>query len=75
MNDPVFHPTHYLMADDLISHIIGNMEIQFQIEGLTWDRDTMQEHVDIRAALLRTKLLLLDEAKRLFDAMPDRPTD
>lgn len=64
MSDPVFSAKDYLNAETVVDHLVQNLAIQFQIEGETFDRDTMQRHVNERSALILTKKLLLDAGVR-----------
>jgi len=64
MNDPIYPPEAYVMAHDIVRHIGENFAIQFQMEGLEWDRDKMQRHMNIRAAIIKVQQLLLDEGER-----------
>lgn len=64
--DPSPGPQHFLLAEACVSHIQQNMEILFQMEGLTWDREKMQRHVNSRCALIHVQKLLLDEGERLL---------
>jgi hypothetical protein len=54
------------MAHDIVTSLEKDLAIHFQMEGSTWDRDTMQKHVNDRAALLRVENLLLDAGDRLL---------
>lgn len=64
MSDPVFTPAHYLMAHDIVSSLEKDLAIHFQMEGVNWSRETMQNHVNDRAALLRVGNLLLDAGEK-----------
>lgn len=64
MSDPTYPPEAYIMAHDVVRHIGQNYAIQFQTEGLQWDRETMQKHINIRAALIKVQQILLDEGER-----------
>lgn len=64
MNDPIYPPEAYLMAYDVVRHIGENFAIQFQLEGMQWDRETAQKHMNIRAAIIKVQQLLLDEGER-----------
>lgn len=68
MSDPAFTPQHYLLAHDVVRSLGENLAIQFQIEGEAWDRDTMQKHVNLRAAIAKVQSLLLDEGERISKA-------
>lgn len=64
--DPTFGPQHYLMAESVIDSLLRDMEILFQVEGDSFDRDTMQRHVNERRTLIATKKLLLYQVERLI---------
>lgn len=66
MPDPAFTPQDFLNAELVVESLARNLEIQFQVEGLNWNREKMQRHVNDRAALIRTQKLLLDEGERLL---------
>lgn len=68
LSDPVFTPQDFLDAEEVVDHLLQARAIQFQIEGDTYDRETMQKHVNERVALIGTKNLLLDEAQRVLKA-------
>lgn len=65
MSDTVYPPEAYILAYDLVRHIGQNLAIQFQMEGETWDRETMQKHVNDRCALIRVQQLLLDQGEQV----------
>ena len=73
MSDPIYPPEAYIMAHDLVRHIGQNLQIQFQIEGLGWDRETMQKHINTRAALIKVQQLLLDEGERSAGVKGNHP--
>lgn len=66
MSDSTPTTEDFLRAESVVDHLAANLAIQFQIEVDSWDRDTAQKHVNDRAALIRTKFLLLNEAERLL---------
>ena len=69
MVDPVLRPQDFLLAELVVDQLLQDRAIQFQIDGGdTFDRASMQKHVNERGALLMTKTLLLDEVARLLDA-------
>lgn len=67
MSDPVFQATDFLSCDIVLESLSRNLELHFQTEdqGKNWDRDTMQAHVQKRAALGIVRLMCIDEAERL----------
>lgn len=64
--DPAFGPQHYLMAEAVIDSLLRDSEILFQVEGDSFDRATMQKHINERGAMIVTKKLLLDQVERLI---------
>lgn len=68
MSDPSFRPEDYLHAEAVVSSMLQNLAIQFQTDGDTFDQETMQKHVNKRAALIITQGLLLDEGERVLKA-------
>lgn len=64
MSDPVYPPEAYILAHDVVRHIGENFAIQFQIEGLNWDRETAQKHINLRAAIIKVQQLIIDEGER-----------
>ena len=69
MVDPVLRPQDFLLAELVVDQLLQDRAIQFQIDsGDSFDRASMQRHVNERGALLMTKTLLLDEVARLLDA-------
>lgn len=62
--DPVPQPADFLHAHDVCKHITKNMEIAFQTDGDTWNRDRAVVHFKKREALLIVQNLLLDEGDR-----------
>lgn len=66
MSEPSPSPQDFLHAERVVDSLLQNLQIHFQVEGLTFDRETMQRHVNQRAALIVTKGLLLDEGERLL---------
>lgn len=68
--DPSFQAEDFLHAELVVDSLLQNLAIQFQTEGESFDRATMQKHVNKRCALLMTKGLLLDEGERLLNAQP-----
>jgi hypothetical protein len=65
MNDPTFPPEAYILACDVLQHITQNLAIQFQMEGESWNRETMQKHVDKRSALIVAADMVLAEGERI----------
>ncbi len=65
-DDPIFPPEAYIMAHDIVRGLGENLAIQFQVEGMQWDRDTMQKHMNKRAAIITVQKLLLDEGERIL---------
>lgn len=65
MPDPIYHPTVYLAAHDLLTHMLENFEIQFQIDGPQMPRAKAVEHFKTREALIIVKTMLLDEGERI----------
>lgn len=68
MKDPTYGPDAFLIAHDVVRHIGQNLAIQFQIEGDTWDRETMQKHVNSRAAIIHVQNLLLNSGEAAAEA-------
>lgn len=66
MTDPIFKPQDFLNAEFVVDHLLQNLAIDFQVGGDQFSREKMVAHVEKRKALLRTKLLLIDEAERIF---------
>ena len=64
--DPVFSPQDYLMAELVVDSLLRDREILFQVEGDSFDRETMQKHINERGVLIATKKLLLDQIERLI---------
>ena len=64
--DPTFRIADYLHAEAVVDSLIKDLEIQFQLEGLGFDRATMRKHVMKRKVLIITKGLLLDQCERLL---------
>lgn len=67
MSDPTFRPEDFLQAELIVDSLLQNLAIQFQTHGDSFDRVTMQQHVNQRAALIITKGLLLDEGERILN--------
>lgn len=68
MPDSAFQPEHFVFASDVVRQLSLDLEIQFQLEGEKWDRETMQKHVNKRAALITTQNMLLNEGERVLKA-------
>jgi len=68
LDDPIYHAQDYLQAELIVDHLLQNLAVQFQIEGDDYDRETMQKHVNKRAALILTRQLLLEEGERVLCA-------
>lgn len=73
MTDPTLQAAHFLNAESVVNYLIQNLEIQFQVEGDSFDRDAMNHHVKKRSALIVTRGLLLDEADRILTSRDDGP--
>lgn len=69
-DDPI--PTHadFLNAEMLLNYLHHQRAIHFQLEGHTFDRETMQKHVNERAALIKVRGILLDEGERILNNIP-----
>lgn len=66
MSDPIPCAQDFLNAEAVVNHLVQNLAIECQLEMDGWDRDTMQKHVNKRAALIVAKSALLDEVERLL---------
>lgn len=66
MNQSAFTYGDYMHAELAVASIEANLAILFQMEGEKFDRETMQRHVNDRAALNRVRELLLTEAERIL---------
>lgn len=64
MSDPTYPPEAFLFAHDLVRSIGENLSIHFQMEGLQWERDKMQRHINDRAAIIRVQQLILDAGEK-----------
>lgn len=71
MNDPIYPPQAYIMAHDIVRHVAQNLAIQAQLEMDSWDRDTMQKHVNTRSALIKVQGLLMDACEKALKATKD----
>lgn len=67
MNDPTFTASDYLRTDVILESMSKNLEIQFQVDGEKFDRDTMQKHVNKRMALLLVRTMVVDEMERVTE--------
>lgn len=65
MSDPIPTAFDFLRADDVVAHLGANLAIQFQVEGETFDSETMRKHVSKRAAIAVVRQMLVDEAERI----------
>ena len=63
--DPQPTASDYLNAETCLSILSQNLAVAFQLQGENWDRETMQKHLNERAALIRVQNMLIDEAERI----------
>ena len=63
--DPQPTASDYLNAETCVDILSRNLAIAYQTDGEKWDRETMQKHVNDRAALIRVQAMLVDEAERI----------
>jgi hypothetical protein len=70
--DPTPQPADFLHAHDVCRWLTKNMEIHFQTDGETWNRDRAVLHFKKREALLIVQKALLDAGERGFP--PANPT-
>lgn len=68
MPDPIVNPANYLRAEDILTYLHKNLEIQFQAEGDKMERPAAVEHFKNREALLRVRKLLTDAAEHALKA-------
>lgn len=65
--DPQPTTSDFLNAETCVSILSRNMALDAQLHMHEWDRDTMQKHVNKRAALIMVQSLLVDEAERIHE--------
>lgn len=64
--DPKPTASDFLNAETCVSILSHNMALDAQLHMLEWDRETMQKHVNRRAALVMVQSMLVDEAERIY---------
>lgn len=64
--DPKPTASDYLNAETCVSILSRNMALDAQLHMLEWHRETMQKHVNKRAALIAVQAMLVDEAERIY---------
>lgn len=66
MSDPTFTTADYLKAEIILDHLGQQLALEFAINGESFDRATMVEHVVKRRAINLVRGLLLDEGERIL---------
>ncbi len=60
----------FLNADAMMAYLGTNLEIHFQLNMEKMNRDEAQECVNNRAALIRVRNILINEAERIANNDP-----